>query len=336
MLFKNLPVEQRKKLQAESKKQFAEIYEKTLAAFGLTPDRAPCRGGFQECWNDLLNVWDQWNCNLSCDVFYAAVYHAAWNRYPVGNLSDAEMALFAQVEEILSEEGYAYAVLCRTHHLHRAVDLVEDSIFARNSKCRCKSLWFGRYIYAKVCNKFCLKGNDSRHPYGNMFMVNDRFFPSETQVKETPVIFEAAIKQLLPAAVKWTEANWCDESFIFGEIYQNHGVDYSQRSDSFDYLVDALDKKSKGQAYDIRLMWVEELSVSMVPCIWPRNHKKSVECFLTRLCKRVKERELNPSSGRSFYTRENLKSCWVVKQYARGCWPIPKDLKRMVFELSVC
>lgn len=323
MLFENLTTKERRQLQAQSKLRFDEIYEKTLVVFGLGSDEAPCSGGFQKCWKEILKMWDRCADDGAYYLLFSAMYRVAWNRHAIRGEYKPLVELVELIEQALLEEGYAYEVWSSEWVFHEAMEGMKSTTLDGKN---CKSLWFGYYIYVKACCKICMEKKESWYWPGDWYSAD----------KDYPNRFETAIKRLLPNADGWSQADWSDESFIMSEIYRVHGVDYSQDPDSFDNLLDVFEKKSKGKAYDIDLMMVRKLSVSMVPCIWPRGHKRSIEQFLDRICKRLSEQEASPvSNGRSVYTRKNLQNSWVTKQYAAGYWPMPKQWKTLVFDVSM-
>ena len=332
MLFENLSCEERKQLQAESKVQFTQIYTKTLEAFNLTPDKAPCSGGFQKCWKEILELWEKCSADASFYLLFSAMHHIAWDRYATKWKNKAIMELLGLIEEAILDNGYAFQIWSLSYEFHDAMEAMKRTTLVGNKYC--KSEWVGLYVYAKAYHKICVNGKE---PCTSCFIEADfRTFPTATKAKEIILAFEGALHRLLPASVNWTPKQWADEYFIMKEIQQLHGVDYTADYRSFDALVDTFEKLLNGRSYDVSLMMVNQLSVSIVPCIWPRGHQRSVECFLDRICTRIMNQGANPASnGRSKYTKKNLQNSWVAKQYAAGYWPMPQQWKRLIFDVSM-
>lgn len=323
MLFEKLTTKERKQLQVKSKQRFEEIYEKTRVVFSLTPDEAPCSGGFQKCWEEILKLWNRCIDEGAYYLLFSAMYHIAWDRHAITGRYKPLVELVELIEQTLLEEGYAYEVWSSEWVFREAMEgMKRTTLDGKN----CKSVGFGYYIYTKACRKICAKNE-------GFCCWSDIHYAANS---DCPTRFETAIKRLMPSADGWPQAGWFDENFIMNEIQRVHGVNYTQDPESFDNLLDVFEKMSKGKAYDIDLMMVQSLSASMVPRIWPRGHERNIEQFLNRICKRLSEQEASPvSNGRSNYTRKNLQNSWVTKQYAAGYWPMPQEWKRLIFDVSM-
>ena len=333
MLYEKLTAEKRKELRTESKQRFEKIYQKTLEAFDLTPEEAPCSRGFQKCWEDILKLWERCGDDAAFYLLYSAMFHIAWKRHVTAGKSKPLVELVELIEQILLEEGYGYQVWSSSYVFCEAMDGMKRTM--RVGGGRCKSEWFSRYIYAKACCKIFLKGREDFEPWKSIPGTDYRILPTAVRAKEIPIVFEGAIRRLVPKSVGWTQREWSNEDFILQEIQRLHGVDYRHDYKSFDNLIDAFDKLLGGRSYDYSLMMVQQLSPSMVPCIWTRGHERSLELFFDRICKQV-EKETGPmSNGKNKYNRKNLGNSWVVKQYASGCWVMPQQWKKLIFDVSM-
>ncbi len=336
MIYEKMSAESRKKMQKRSKEKFTEIYQKTLIAYGLSPSQAPCSGGFQKCWNDILKVWDGQTTTVKYDVIYMAIYHVAWNRYPVSGLTDAQLELLALVEQVLIDEGYAYEVLSESYIFTRSLDLVEKSASVGEMYSLCHTKWFGKYVYANTYCKILLKNRKISLNSRRFGQIGTGMFHRPWEARNVVNVFEAAIKRLVPNSGSWTRAEWTNENLIMSEIQKAHGVDYTQNYRAFDDLMDVFDLLLNGRSYDRSLLLLGEVPVSMTVCFWPRNTAKSLECFATRVCKRVqKQMSSNPYSNSAF-RKDIFSHSWVYRQHTDGTRALSRELKKLMFDTMMC
>ena len=320
MIYERLSIEERKQRQAESRLKFAEIYEKTLDVFELDPEQTHCRGGFQQCWYDILKVWSNLGTSRKYDLLYMAVYHIVWDRHYGTNLSPEYLELLSLVERALLDEGYAYEVWSSCGALNLIMKEFRAAFLLGTGQTVCKSAWFGKYIYACAYSKLRIKGRPTtRLPFG-MLRGDVLMLRSTDNVKNIIAAFEKVIIQLLPNAAAWTRAAWADEAAIMKELYQAHGIDYTQKPGAFDELVDAVSMVLQGRNYERSLLLLDELPASMVRCLWPEDTEKNLERFFIRVCKRVrKQMKENPKTYGAF-RKDVLEKSWVYRQYEDGTW----------------
>jgi len=90
--------------------------------------------------------------------------------------------------------------------------------------CQIKNYFFSRYIYAKACCKILLKGGEKFDPRESIPGTDYRILPTAVRAKEIPIVFEAAIKRLVPDASNWSQLEWSNEDFVLQEIQRLHGL----------------------------------------------------------------------------------------------------------------
>lgn len=333
MIYENLSVKQRNFLQARSQQKFAEIYKKTLVAYGLTAKQAPCSNGFQRCWNDLLQIWESRTNSMKYDLIYLALYHITWHTYPVAGLSAAQRDLLASVEQALIDEGYAYEVLSESYIFERAIDHVGRSACVNSPSCQCRSAWFGKYIYARTCCKVLLKNRRCFFDMSKLGWTGIGMFGTAYSAKNIMQVFEATIMSLVPSAVNWSCQEWTNEQYIMQEIRKIHGVDYTQDYAEFDALLDVFDRLFNGYNYDRRLLLLKHFPPSMAACLWPADTAEEVERFFIRICDKAKKNiNENPNTRSAFRTDVVTKS-WVYRQYDTNVWPATTQTKKHLLEL---
>ena len=334
MIYEKLSAEERKKLQAQSKQKFAVFYEKTLCAYGLTESQAPCSRGFQKCWNDVLKVLENQTAAIRYDIIYMALYHITWNTYPVSGLSAAKLELLALVEEALIEEGYAYEVWSESYIFNRAMDLIGKSTSIGSPRCLCHSAWFGRYVYANTCYEVVLKNGKVKLHESRIGWIGLNMFESTYSVRNTILVFEAAIKRLIPSATNWTRQEWTNEAHILREIQKVHGINYSQNYEDFDNLMDVFDRLLNGADYDRSLMLLDQVPLSIATSLWPNNALKNLERFFVRICNRTrKQMKINPCS-QSAFRKDILTNSWVWVHFNGTNTPPPK-VKQQIFNVML-
>ena len=331
-MFENLPTDERKQLQTESKLRFAEVYEKTICALNLSPGQAPCSGGFMRCWRDIMNVWDCQSPGYSYGLFYNALYHVMWNRYPITNLSLAEKELLALVEQALIDEGYAYEVLSDSDSFWVAYDCVVKSLRSKYPSNKGHSARFSNYVYSAYFCKVALKRKNDNSRINKVGMG---LLAGYCREEVTRKAFEDTIKRLVPTAVNWTGCEWTDEAFIFHEIHKAHGVDYTLEPEAFDELIDVFTCMYEGRSYDRSLMLLKKLPVSMLPCLWPKDTEKNMERFFCRLCTRVRRQQLKKPNSKSSFCRDVLTKSWAYQQYTNGTSIASAEIKKQMFNVEL-
>lgn len=245
MTYENLPVEVRKQLQVESKALFAEVYKSSCKVFGVGAHRQYQLTGFKNCWRDLIKVWGELDSEAATAVLYAAVYHVAWDRYPVNCVDKRMEDLLEFVEQAITAEGYAFEMWSVEPAFHQAMDVLKETATPTSECNQCKSEWFGRYIYANAYCKIGLKNRVPDMPFDGLREEDVEMFATVDRAREIPVIFEAAIKKLLPDADHWTRKQWTDEDFILNEIDSAHETNYANDPQDFDALLDLYDIQAK-------------------------------------------------------------------------------------------
>lgn len=240
-LYEDMLTVDRKQLQADSNAKFARIFKKSVKVLFCRPYK-PCRyNGFQHCWRDIVEAWDEQVPEISYRLFYAVIYRIAWNRYPV-QIDDREVReLLELIEEAILEEGYAYTMWAKEPSFQAALTAVRDTTLISSPDCICKSEWFGRYIYAGAYCRIGLKNRVAKEPFDGLRVEDMEMFATVSRARAIPVIFREAVKYMVPEAVSWTRNEWLDEAFIIQEVQKACSLEQMPDYLAFDAAIDMYD-----------------------------------------------------------------------------------------------
>lgn len=335
MIYGDKSPEERELLRAESRARFAEIYKKTLEVLEASENDFPCGEGFERCWKDIIKVWNDSESLLGSKVLAFAVYHIAWKTWPISVESKPLLELLCLVEKALLEEGYAYEVWSRQNEFNVAINALRLSTDYDYDRCYCRTRCFGRYIYAKAVCQIKLKDRDPKHLDARKSWTDFQMFGTLSELRERVDLFESAIVQLIPEAKGWTAEKWTDETMLLERIEEAHGVDYTQKHQDFDRLINVFKEKLAGKAYDRDLMLLHQFPASLARCLWPKDTEKNLARFFARICKRTSKQEKKNSRYESAFRRTVVMNSWIYKQYEDGTWPSSKEIKRCKFNLAL-
>ena len=332
-IYENLPADEVKKLRKESRDKFELIYAKTLEVLKLDKSSVQCSGGFQQCWYDLLDVWRNNALQMDCVVMNSVMHHIACGRYPGHGMSRDLQDLLQLVEQAVLEEGYAFEVWKKSGVLRRELKFVRELMTPGSKLACCGSRWFGRYVYSNTFSRVYLKNRKLNSEFEGMTWDDIHMFVTASQARENVVVFEGAIKRLLPGAKTWTRVQWADESWILQEIHRVHGIDYTVDYPAFDALIDVFDLCLNGRSYDRSLLLLDAFPASMMACLWPRNTQLELERFFLRVSRRTrKQMKANPNTSAAFRTSV-LTNSWVWNYYFNGSVTYSNKVKTEQFNV---
>lgn len=334
-IYQNLPVDEVKKHRKESREKFKLIYEKTLEVLKLDETSAPCSGGFQQCWYDLLDIWSSNAQHMNCVVMNSVMHHIAWGWYPGNEMSKELQDLLLLVEKAVLEEGYAFEVWLKSGVLRRELNFVREMCNCRSELTYCNSRWFGRYVYSRTFSQVRLKKRKIASYFEGMEREDYYIFGTAPRARDKVHDFENAIKALLPGSKSWSKTQWSDEKWIMQEIYRVHGVDYSQDFHAFDELVDVFVAVQNGRSYDRSLLLLDAFPESMLVCLWPRDTQLKLERFFLRVAKRTrKQMKTNPNTRAAFRTSV-LTNSWVWRYYSNSPATCSNKVKTEQFNVQL-
>jgi len=167
-LYENLLAEERKQLQADSNAKFERIFKKSRNVLLSRPYKNCRYTGFQNCWRDIVEVWDKKDPETSYLLFRVVLFRIVWGRYPEKVTDKTLRDLLVLIEEAILEEGYAYTMWSREPTFQAALNAVRDTVLITSADCLCKSEWFGRYLYASAYCKIGLKNRTAKAPFDGL------------------------------------------------------------------------------------------------------------------------------------------------------------------------
>jgi len=332
-IYENLPADEVKRLRKESREKFELIYEKTLEVLKLDKSSVPCSDGFQQCWDDLIDIWRSNALKMDCVVMNSVMHHIAWGRYPDTQISGPLQELLLLVEQAVLAEGYAFEVWQESGVLRRELNFIREMVAPRSKSACCGSRWFGRYVYSYTFSQVCLKSRILNSEFEGVSWDDIHMFVTAPQARENVVVFEGAIKRLLPDAKTWTRVQWADENWILQEIHRVHGIDYTLDYPAFDALIDVFDLCLNGRSYDRNLLLLNAFPETMMACLWPKNTQLELERFFLRVSRRTrKQMKINPNTYAAFRTSV-LMGSWVWNYYFGGSVTYSNKVKTEQFNV---
>ena len=321
--FKNIDPAERKTLIKESKDLYLKIYNLTLKIYGVpTATMLPC-SGYSKCWLDILDIWKANEQKVGYNILYASIYHIAWDKYPVENIKTNEKELLELVERAVLNEGYAYETWAKSKEFVDALHEVLETTYKHLTDSSKGPFWFARYVFSRTLSMIKFKSKNLMDTYEGMY------------VKESTVMFEGAIRKLIPTAKNWDAQMWLDEKAIMDKIYKAHGIDYSKDYGEFDSLIDVFSLMLDGRSYDRSLMLIKSFPESMAASLWPKNTDDNVERFFTRICNRCSKISKKSNISRSKFRRDVITNSWVYSQYHNGTRTPSKIVLKKMFELGL-
>jgi len=296
---------------------------------------APCSGGFQQCWNDLQDIWRNNAQRMNCVVMNSVMHHIAFGCYPDHGISKALQDLLLLVEQAVLGEGYAFEVWMESGVIRRELDFIREIATPESALGCCGSMWYGKYIYSRTFSQVRLKEREIDSVFEGICWADISMFGSASQARENVVAFEGAIQRLLPSAKCWSKIQWSDEAWILQEIHREHGIDFTQDYPAFDALIDVFVLALSGSSYDRSLMLLDAFPETMAACLWPQDPQKELERFFIRVCKRTRRQmRANPNTYGAFRT-SILTNSWVWNYYSSGSVAEPKPVKTEKFNIML-
>lgn len=293
-----------------ARSNYKEIYCLTEKLFGNKLALPVQKKNYLTRWNDLSEYWKYLQ---SDSPLYVVMHKIHWGRYPDGTPLKTHMDLYNLLEaEILNRDSSIHKAKKSVSHTYYCV---YNLTYNKNHADVQEDLSY----HSDITQKFMYHKTLSKLPhYGRNMVVGP---------------FQNVICKLIPAAKKWTDAQWSDDCNIFNAIQEKYDIDYRLYPEAFGQLYNLLDKMcnqgKRGSYSDI--FGVERLSWKLAEEIWPKDTKR---VLLNKFCaakKHIRKNETASYYRKVIITEEILSKSWVMR-YLNDLYQ-NKEEKKMLFDV---
>lgn len=253
-------------------KNFLELQRYTLEACNI--EKFP-KGMFIENtnkWLALVGIWDHFLEGGSSGIFEEASHRIMWGVPRMYGKSPYDKIVELVVSEML-QDGDAF-------NAWDTCDTFDEVVAYMSSESEPNSDYDYRYSIEHcnyLSNRFLWKVKFSKAKYAD----------EKACCEKELLIYETAIKKIVPSALSWNEDYWIDENHILDEIYALYGVDY-RHIDCLEYgriLIILMGSEYSGFPSEIVEAWcatnIKTLPFSLAKAIWQNfTEEKILRFFL--------------------------------------------------------
>ena len=306
---------------------YSRALELTSLLLGTTLSSQMSGSGTMWRWEELTRLWELNADVLGCRVFFAALHHLFWGVYPGSVTSEDLKKLLTIIEVNLLSNGNAYRAWKSRTAYRKAFRCVAESdrCAEQTGGPSLHSRTTGRYLSSRLYYRVVYKGQTPSAI--NLVTASYREINnSRTRTKITAFVrgYELVMKRLLPEAVEWTYEQWSDDRVLFDAMRKRYGVNFDNRSDDFDAIIDFLMAEwAYGSDNTLgKVVNIPGMPLSIAKVIWPGDIvEQTVKMFRTAhsRAKAVEHRAHCDRSGRPLthkttFSYQNLKASWLYKQ----------------------
>lgn len=306
----NYPVDE---TEAESLARYTTICELSEDLVGVlqVPSLRCCN--LEEAWRKLVFFWechpDAWN---NTNLVHEALYYICLRKFSDNVNTPILMELVSRLATELQEFSLAFKVLVHTKMFQNAYLAITAPLHKNKIlKKRCNSELY-LYLVNRLAKLVMLKNEDfldSPASSGERDFSCPYFIWKTYHIVET---YEAAIKQLIPEAINWTE-EWSDRSILVAHIKNLYGVDFSGDTKSLDALINAVRYKDDIERCAWFLYKTKMCSLALLHCLWGDNYVEKLQCAFLSLYKRYRAAKRN-KTARGRYSQTVFMNHWIYKQ----------------------
>lgn len=252
---------------------FTLLCQHTLSACGLTdfPDGTFSDTG--DCWLELAIAWEKLLEDGSAGIFMDAVHRIMWSIPPEKSKSCYNAIIQSVVDELL-KDGAAFNVWDSYGPFDVAIGLVGAEMRPWVADDEDYSWSIEHYQYAS--DKMLWKIRYSKEKYKD----------NSPDHQSAYLMYERAIKKIVPAAASWSDDYWLKEAHIHKELINLYGIDY--RVDYVEYgrvLLLLMNDEADAEKYAFNEAWfasnIRRMPMALASVIWPKNtEEKIMQIFL--------------------------------------------------------
>ncbi len=333
----------------DNDKNFAKLYEATLAACNLTefPEGMFTREG--NAWVELEEAWDKFLPERSFAIFCEAIHQIMWGIPSCSGTAAYKDIVSVVVEELLND-GDAYDVWSDDQSAcYEAVKYMRDTMdpYIEGDNYR-----FSIEHFHYLSDKMLWKIRYSKNGWG-------RNVPS---FERRLIEYEDAIKKIIPAAKKWGEDYWYDESHIHDEISKLYGIDYRNDTscDYIDYsrlMIILMNSEEDESERKVKEAWcacnIREMPFSLAKVLWPKNTEEKIVEMMAMAVEEADQADMFAGLKEGYkneyihpigvFEFEALRNSWIYKLMTRWIYNDDHELdsklmtrvKRMYFYITL-
>ena len=252
---------------------FVKLCQRTLAVCNLErfPDGTFSNAGNN--WLELAKAWETLLMDGSAGIFYDAVHRIMWGIPHAKSRPEYDGIVQIVVEELL-KDGAAFEAWDSYEPCNITIAEVESEMnpATKNSDEYCSSI--EHYHYCS--DKLLWKVRYSKAKYAAEY----------SEYQKAYLMYEEAIKKIVPAACTWAEDYWYKEDHIYDELINLYGVDYRENFEEYGrILLLLMNAEEEPEKYALNEAWfatnIQRMPMSLAKVIWPENtEEKIIKIFL--------------------------------------------------------
>lgn len=294
-------------------------------------------------WLELVIAWEKLLEGGSAGIFMDAVHRIMWNIPPTRRKSNYEEIVQIVVDELLKDDD-AFHAWDSYDPCDMAIEMLGSEMrpWVPNDEDYSWSIEHYQYAEAKMLWKIRYSKEKYRKEYFDY--QNDW------------LLYESAIKKIVPSAESWTDEYWLKESHIHDELIRRYGIDY--RDDYVEYgrvLLLLMNEETDAEKRAFDEAWfastIKRMPMALAKVIWPENtEEKIMQIFLLASeltaalaesgldFQKKKEQEIHPIGVFEYST---LRESWIYQLMAEwfqdedSANELVHDVKKRLFTIGL-
>lgn len=295
-------------------------------------------------WLELAIAWEKMLEDGSAGIFNDAVHRIMWGIPPAKSKLEYEDIVQIVVDELLKDDA-AFNAWDSYEPCDIAIGMVGSEMRPWVADDEDYSWSIEHYQYAEY--KMLWKIRYSKEKYRE----------ESFDYQKAYLMYENAIKKIIPVAASWSDAYWLKEDHIHDELINLYGIDY--RDDYVEYgrvLLLLMNDETNAEKYAFDEAWfastIKRMPMALAKVIWPENtEEKIMQIFLfASECADAlsesgvdftakKNREIHPVG---VFEYSALRESWIYRlmtewfQGEDSSDELVHDVKERLFRIGVC
>lgn len=302
----------------EDDTNFMLLCQRTLAVCGLTTFPEKTFSDTGDRWLELAIAWEKLLEVGSAGIFHDAIHRIMWGVPPEKSKPKHDGIVQIVVNELL-RDGPAFRAWDSYNPFDDTIELVGAEMRPWVANDEDYSWSIEHYQYAE--DKMLWKIRYSKEKYKEQY----------SDYRDAYLMYEDAIKKIVPAAASWPDDYWFKECHIHDELIKLYGIDY--RDDYVEYgrvLLLLMNNETNAEKHALNEVWfasnIKRMPMALAEVIWPGNtEEKIMQIFLLASeltialseagldFQKRKEQEIHPVGVFEYST---LRESWVYQLMA--------------------